>query len=90
MLAGRRPMVTTFYVGGVAKRDDGAAVARLAAGVDRVEVVALVHAGRLGSEAASAGLVEQRERVNGLVLAYVRTFHASGRSVAVQTAMSIL
>jgi hypothetical protein len=44
---------------GVAKRDDRAAVAFLATVVDRANVVTLVHRvhrGRLGGEAASAGL----------------------------------
>jgi hypothetical protein len=51
---------------GVAKRDDRAAVAFLATVVDRANVVACVHRGRLGGEAASAGPVDQRQRVERL------------------------
>jgi len=69
VLARRRLVGAALHVRGLAERDDRAAVAVLAAVIDALEVVALVHRARLGSEAALANRVQQRQRVKRLVLA---------------------
>jgi hypothetical protein len=66
VLARRLLVIAALDGDGVAKRDDRTAVAFLATVLDRANVLACVHRGRLGAEAASAGPVDQRQRVERL------------------------
>jgi hypothetical protein len=72
------------------ERDDRTAVAVLAAAVHVGQVIALIHRARLDAEPASAAGIDQRQRVDGLVIAGGADVPRKGRSVAVQTAMSSL
>jgi hypothetical protein len=53
----------------VAEQDDRPDAAILAALVDRANVIALVHRGRLNGKPTGADCIDQRERVDRLVIA---------------------
>jgi hypothetical protein len=69
VLARRRLVLAELDSRGALERDDRPHVTVLAAVVNPGDVIALVHRGRLNRESALARLVDQRERVDALLVA---------------------